>query len=380
MPWPCIDTLVTPWARGLIHNQASTDPLQPHPPMSATGVSTSLVQHTIATAQVVQIMQGARARGLPLEQALQRAGIAPALLESPLSRVTQAQYLALILALRRLTRDEFWGLCERPLPLGSFATGCRLMVQCKTLGEAFQAGLRYYHQVLPEIGARLHLDQGVASVRLRQPTQPHAQSLYARRVFMFFSYGLASWLAARRVPMLAVVYPDAEASYRSDASRLFQAPIVHDKTWMGYRFESRWLDLPVVQNHQSLHEFLRQAPASLLVKYRDQTSLTERIRRLLRRHLAEEMPSLEQISQSLALSPQTLRRRLQAEGQGFQAIKDALRRDVAVEYLSQPELTLIEIANRLGFSEASTFHRAFKGWTGLAPGAYRSAHLTPESP
>ena len=58
-------------------------------------------------------------------------------------------------------------------------------------------------------------------------------------------------------------------------------------------------------------------------------------------------------------------------------IKDALRRDVAVEYLTQSDLPLLEVAARVGFSEASTFHRAFKGWTGLTPGAYRQAHNEP---
>ena len=89
------------------------------------------------------------------------------------------------------------------------------------------------------------------------------------------------------------------------------------------------------------------------------------------------MPSLEFISDMLATTPQTLRRRLQREGQGYQMIKDALRRDVAVEYLTQSDLTLLEVATRVGFSEASTFHRAFKGWTGLTPGAYRQAHNAP---
>ncbi|HEX8886167.1 MAG TPA: helix-turn-helix transcriptional regulator, partial [Noviherbaspirillum sp.] len=68
-------------------------------------------------------------------------------------------------------------------------------------------------------------------------------------------------------------------------------------------------------------------------------------------------------------------RRLQDEGQGFQAIKDDLRRDIAIEYLARPDLTLIEIANLLGFSEPSTFHRAFKKWTGVAPGEYRLTRL-----
>jgi AraC-like DNA-binding protein len=133
-----------------------------------------------------------------------------------------------------------------------------------------------------------------------------------------------------------------------------------------------------VQTPASAQEFMRLAPHSLLIKYRDQTSLTERIRRLLRRNLATDSPSLEDISSALAMTPQTLRRRLQREGQSYQVIKDGLRRDVAVEYLIRPELTLIDIANRLGFSEASTFHRAFKGWTGVAPGIYRQRRLMGE--
>ena len=46
----------------------------------------------------------------------------------------------------------------------------------------------------------------------------------------------------------------------------------------------------------------------------------------------------------------------------------------AIEYLARPDMTLLDIADQLGFSEASTFHRAFKKWTGVAPGEYRQRH------
>ena len=55
-------------------------------------------------------------------------------------------------------------------------------------------------------------------------------------------------------------------------------------------------------------------------------------------------------------------------------LKDNLRRDAAIEYLARPDMTLLDIADQLGFSEASTFHRAFKKWTGVAPGEYRQRH------
>ncbi len=78
-----------------------------------------------------------------------------------------------------------------------------------------------------------------------------------------------------------------------------------------------------------------------------------------RRYLAEKMLSREGINDILANTPQTP------------------PREVAVEYLTQSDLPLMDVAARVGFSEASTFHRAFKGWTGLTPGTYRQAHNEP---
>jgi len=338
-------------------------------------VATSFTHHTIAIQQVDQILLGARARGADVPALLQRAGISPALLGSTLSRVTQAQYAALIFTLRRALRDELWGLCSQPLPLGSFAYGCRMLTGCRTLGDALRLGLRYYRLLLTDFTPRLQVQDGVAIVSVVPCVAIHPALGYAERAFSFFAYGLTSWLVARRVPLLSMDYPQSNPGPLTDAATLFQAPLRYGQASTGWRFEARWLDLPVVQNEQSLREFMLQAPASLLVKFRDQTSVTERIRRLLRRHLGEQAPSLEAIGRQLAMTPQTLRRRLRDEGQGFRGIKDDLRRDAAIEYLLRPDFALAEIAALLGFSEASTFHRAFKHWTGLAPGEYRQTQL-----
>jgi len=176
---------------------------------------------------------------------------------------------------------------------------------------------------------------------------------------------------ARRIPIAGIDYTPGMQS--TETSRVYQAPIRQGQPHVGMTFDASWLDLPVVQTAQSLREFFAGAPANLIVKYRDTSSLTDRIRRLLKRRLGGELPSLEEVGDALAVTPQTLRRRLREEGRGFQQIKDELRRDTAIEYLAQTRLPLIEIANRVGFSEASTFHRAFKNWTGVAPGEYRSS-------
>jgi AraC-like DNA-binding protein len=75
----------------------------------------------------------------------------------------------------------------------------------------------------------------------------------------------------------------------------------------------------------------------------------------------------------LGLSTATLRRRLDAEGAAWGPLKDAVRRDLALQLLAEGRLPVAEVAARLGFEDASTFYRAFRKWTGEAPGAWRSA-------
>ncbi|MBT2322751.1 AraC family transcriptional regulator ligand-binding domain-containing protein [Variovorax paradoxus] len=329
--------------------------------------------HTVAVQQVQMVLLGARHRGVDVLPLLARAGISPLLLESPLGRVSQQQYAALLRVLRRALRDELWGLTERPLRPGSFGQCMKQLTRCATLGEALRGGFGFYDLLIDDFVARLSVHGDLAQVRfvLRRPADERLD--YAVKAFMLFSFGAAFWLVARRIPVLGVDYTAAQIS-GTDTSRVYQAPIRYGQAYVGLSFEAHWLQLPVVQNPQSLREFLAGSPANLFVKYRDTSSLTDRIRRLLRKHLGEELPSLEQMGEALAVTPQTLRRRLREEGRGFQQIKDDLRRDAAIEYLVQTRWPLLEIANRVGFSEASTFHRAFKSWTGVAPGEYRSSH------
>ena len=82
-------------------------------------------------------------------------------------------------------------------------------------------------------------------------------------------------------------------------------------------------------------------------------------------------PLLDQAAEHMNLTEQTLRRYLHKEGYSFQQLKDDTRRDMAMFFIDRKEQSIEDIAFRLGFSEASTFIRAFKKWTGLTPLAYR---------
>ncbi len=74
------------------------------------------------------------------------------------------------------------------------------------------------------------------------------------------------------------------------------------------------------------------------------------------------------------MSPRQLNRRLKEEQTSFKIILVECRRELAEQYISDSSLSLTEISFLLGFSEASSFSRAFRRWTGQSPTEARAAN------
>lgn len=76
---------------------------------------------------------------------------------------------------------------------------------------------------------------------------------------------------------------------------------------------------------------------------------------------------MDAVARQLGISRQTLYRRLKAEGILFAELLDALRHQMALNYLEGKKTSVNETAYLVGFSEPSAFSRAFKRWTGHSP-------------
>ena len=99
------------------------------------------------------------------------------------------------------------------------------------------------------------------------------------------------------------------------------------------------------------------------------------LQRDLRQLPAERWPETESLAQQLCMSASTLRRRLAEEGQSYQALKDSVRKELAIVWLAESQISFAEIATRLGFADTSSFYKAFRKWSGSNPGHYRSLIL-----
>ncbi|KTB67386.1 MULTISPECIES: AraC family transcriptional regulator [Pseudomonas] len=332
---------------------------------------------TISIHLVREALLQSCAPGAATAEALNKVGIDPALLEQPDARVPATAYARLWRLLARRMDDEFFGMDPRPLKSGSLAFLCRAAMAQPSLDAGLETGLGFLSLMLEQMPAQLVRQQSLAEIVLLEP-EP-------KRAFTYFTYwmivhGVACWLAGRRIPILAIELRCPPPEFCDDYRVMFSDNLRFGRPRTRMIFSADCLDLPIKRSPEELKRFLAHAPANILVKYRDPTSLANRIKQDLRHMPANTWPETEGLAANLCISASTLRRRLADEGQTYQGLKDSVRKELAIVWLAEADISFVEIAVRLGFADVSSFYKAFRKWSGSNPGHYRSLILSDALP
>ncbi len=326
---------------------------------------------TVAICFVIAALEPVRARRLDVEGLLGAVGLSPQLLKRPQARVSAKQYGELWRRIAIALDDEFFGQDSRRMKSGSFAMLCHSLIHCRTLAQALERSLRFYRLILDDIGGALvRGETGDARIELRA-REGAPNRVFAHETLLMLIYGVACWLVNRRIPILAAEFAYPEPAHGAEYRLMYSTALRFEAPCTAIAFDASYLDLPVVQDERSIKEFLRFAPENIIVKYKNTRSLGARIRRRLRQTLPGSVPAFAAIARELHVTPATLRRRLHEEGTSYRSLKDELRRDLAVRQLTHSARSVMDIAFELGFSERSSFHRAFRKWTGASPGEFR---------
>ena len=157
----------------------------------------------------------------------------------------------------------------------------------------------------------------------------------------------------------------------SEHLRLFRCPIEFRAATNRLSFNSSSLSVPIEQADASLCALLDRHAQELLAKYPPRDSLVDQVRSIIASEFRGGDPSLERVADQLRLTPRTLQRKLHELGTSHNDLLDQMRRQLAMRYLREREMAICEVAYLLGFSESSSFHRAFKRWTGVTPKEFR---------
>lgn len=303
---------------------------------------------------------------------LEQAGVSPVLLADGRSRLTDEQLTHLVRSLWRMTDDEMFGLGSHPVPRGSFRLLLYGLMGAVDLGEALRRTAGFSSAIPAMLAADLTVNNGRVRLAVHFPAgSRHYPEHILPLTGMALAHRLLAWGLGRRIRLHEVELPYARPADLESHLLIFGAPLTFDAADAALTFDADLLRAPMIRTVAEVEEFIASAPAGLLTRDGQLTTLGDQVRRMYELGLKGNPPTGDQIARRLAVSTQTLRRKLAEEGTSLRVIREEVLRDAAVTSLVRGDETVAELAERLGFSEPSAFSRAFRRWTGSSPGAYR---------
>lgn len=310
--------------------------------------------------------------GIPVDAVLQRAGLAAETFAQPRVLLTTEEFFALWSAIGALSPDPgsalalgtetqskyFDPIALTALASENFAEGMRKMALYKTLS-------------CPE-EIKLENAPGEMSIEfkwlLAQGGEPEAlRDLCFAWVLTIARHGTGENVLPIRLelqrPRVKMVHLEQH----------FGCPIRFEAKRNAIVFRASDAELPFVTRNEELLGMLAPQLDAELMLHRGAETFPERVRTKVQQKLTGRRPKMEEIAREMKMSSRTLQRRLQDAGYSFQQVLEEARHQLARHYLTNKELELNETAYLLGYEDANSFVRAFRGWEGAPPGHWREA-------
>lgn len=267
------------------------------------------------------------------------------------------------------THDPYLGLTLAQNPYNNeMSLVSHVFFNSSNLREGLKQYIRYYALINESITVQLSTQKGLANVSYYCQNKAaycpqdieHTLALSVTRIKENIHKGIS----------LEEVHFEHACHNLERFEQFFACPVYFNQKQSSLIFKEKYLDYTFPKKSTHLSNFLTNHLEQLLAKLKKKESLSEQVKRIIEKSLSSGEFDAEQVASELHMSRPTLYRKLKLEGVSFHEIVDMVRKNKAKALLNKNQHTLSEIAFLLGFSELSSFSRAFKKWTGSPPAKY----------
>jgi AraC-like DNA-binding protein len=333
--------------------------------------------HTFPAAYAAEITTVAALWNVPPVALLSEIGLTPPDLEDPTRRISLDDFAVLMETACRVTAEPgfgvYVGLHGRISAHGYLGFAA---MTARTLGEAIDLAVRFAPTLTTALAFRLDVERDTASLVIEEVAVFERARMAILHAALVGLWRMGSSIVGRELVGSAdFAFPEPAFARRVESLAGVAGRVRHGQPRNRLIFAADQLELPLVLASSASLALAREQCEAELAALRDNQTLSTRVSaRLFDRE--GHVRSIEAIARELAMSTRTLKRKLAEERASYSSLLDEHRRLRGLELL-RSERSLDEIAERLGYSDATNVARAFRRWTGKTPRELR-AELPPK--
>jgi AraC-like DNA-binding protein len=326
---------------------------------------------TVLTVSSRALVDACDALGIDADALLAAAGLTRARVCDPDARIPVETMSALWREAYARANDPDLALhAAEALPFGAYAVIDFLARTSTSIGGALERVSRYFPLINSVVELPITIGTQVCVDMLDRRGPGKLPRAYAE-------YTLAAVVLRTRIaagidyPLVRVDLAHEAPVDQSAHVRIFRCPVHFAAERTGFVLARSVWDTPIDRGDSGLAAVLERHAQMLIAQLPRVSEPVGRVRATIQAQLKGGDPSLANVARSLGTSSRSLQRMLAAEQLTYARVLDDVRSTMARAYLSERVLSIAEVAYLLGFSEQSSFTRAFKRWTGASPAEFR---------
>lgn len=302
---------------------------------------------------------------------LRGLGVDPATAHSPDGYIPVETYLSIQESGAQIAGDPYFGLHMGEFAeAGSWSILGYMMMNCKTLGEAFEKSARYSRIIGNMIEGRVYLKFNKIKVVLFTP--PHAPKM-TRHCFestVSSSVRMMCTLTGVQIDPLEVTFTSKTPASTAEYERIFNCPVHFEQKENSFTINFNVIHTPILYANPELLTHFENYAQEFMAELDRNTEYARVVTKIILSHLDDEDLTIKKVAKEMSVSVRTLQNYLKAESLVFSDLLQDIRQKLAKKYL-QENYSVEDITYLLGFSEPSVFRKAFKRWSGITPSQYR---------
>jgi AraC-like DNA-binding protein len=241
-----------------------------------------------------------------------------------------------------------------------------LMQSCKNVYESFQAAIKFMDLVTNM--SKISLEEHDGNVLISAECAPVWQHQFPDSARQSVEYALSGIIKLSKTLTGKKIIPiQTEFVYPSrsvhEYERVFRTAIHFNGEKNALTFRKSDLLTPIISYDKSLFEFFNTTLQQKLNSLTGDVRFSVKVKQVLINDFKGQTVSIEIAASKLHLTPRSLQRKLKAEETSYREIVSGLKKELAASIMGQTNFRVGEVAELLGYSDSSSFRKAYKKWS-----------------